>query len=201
MMRIQLSLLALILALPASAQFAGTDAEELAAAARRAAAQREKLRPAAVERTPVEALFSKLAEDGDRIEVENGIGNVLTRIGKPDASGRSRNVQATLVEIPAEAAEEPSDSMMRRAVMRRYFSHLEASSESWSAGRVDIWRWTVGLDGVLIAVEHQIVPVKDGEPDESNVRGYRMSPSDPSVQRRWKALSKELLTLGKLLEA
>ncbi|UPT75024.1 MAG: hypothetical protein M0D55_04740 [Elusimicrobiota bacterium] len=200
-MRNALPLLALVLALPASAQFAGTDAEELAAAARRAAAMREKLRPAAVERAPVEALFSKLADEGDQIEVENGIGNVLTRMGKPDAGGRFRNVQATLVEIPAEAAEEPSDSMMRHAVMRRYFSHLEASSESWSAGRVDIWRWTVGLDGTLIAVEHQIVPVEGGEPVEAKLRAYRMSPSDPSVQRRWKSLSKELLTLGKLIEA
>lgn len=199
-MRYALPLLAVLLAQAAPAQvFSGPEAGELAAAARRAAELREKLKPAKIDEAPVRALFEKLSKQGEQIELEQGIGNVLTRMGAPDARGRMRNLQATLVELP-EAAEEPGGSMVRRAVMRRYFSHLEAVSESWSEDRLDVWEWTVGLDGTLISVTHQIAPVKDGAPDESRARAYRMSPSDPSVLRRWNALTKDLLKLGRVIE-
>ena len=161
---------------------------------------------------PVKALTDRLFKDGEQVEMEQGIGNIYTRIGRPDANGRFKNLQANLVEIPAELAEAPSDSMFRQAVMRRYFSHLEATSESWEVdpktgrGKVHVWLYKVSLDGRLVSVEHQIAPVEpdaDGQvaPVESKARSYRMAPSDPSVQRRWKALTKELMTLGRVVEA
>ena len=213
-MKSYLPLLLLALALPAAAQtFVTSDqADELDAATGRANSLRRKLMPSAVDPKPVKSLFDKLAKDGEQIEMEEGIGNTLTRLGKPDAKGRFKNLQANLVEIPAELAEAPSDSMFRQAVMRRYFSHLEATSESWEVnprtgkGKVHVWIYRVALDGTLMSVEHQIAPVEPGEdgqasPIEEKARSYRLSPSDPSVQRRWKRMAKELLTLGRVVEA
>lgn len=204
-------LLLIVAALPAAAQFEGGSAEELAESARKAAAMREKLRPASVDKGRVEALFSKLSNEGQQVEMKYGIDHVLARLGHPDAEGRVRNLQATLIELSPEAVEEPSDSMVRHAVMRRYFSHLEAQNEIWNvdpatnSGRVDVWRWTVGLDGSLLSVTHQIIPIERdatglGAPVDAKARAYRMSPSDPSVQKRWKSVSKDLLTLGRLTE-
>lgn len=211
---IALPALALALAVPATAQIVVSveQADAIEAATARARTLGEKLRPAAVDPKPVKALFDKLAKDGEQIEMEQGLGNTLTRLGKPDAKGRFKNVQANLVEIPAELAEAPSDSMFRQAVMRRYFSHLEATSESWEVdpdtgkGKVHVWIYRVSLDGVLRSVEHQIAPVApdaDGQatPIEAKARSYRLSPSDPSVQRRWRRMTKELMTLGRLVEA
>ncbi len=213
-MNATLSLLVLALALPASAQtfVSAGQADDLASAARSTRSLREKLTPAPVDPKPVKALTDRLFKDGEQVEMEQGIGNIYTRIGRPDANGRFKNLQANLVEIPAELAEAPSDSMFRQAVMRRYFSHLEATSESWEVdpktgrGKVHVWLYKVSLDGRLVSVEHQIAPVEpdaDGQvaPVESKARSYRMAPSDPSVQRRWKALTKELMTLGRVVEA
>lgn len=213
-MNATLSLLVLALALPASAQtFVSVDqADGLAAAASTARTLREKLTPAAVDPKPVKSLTERLVKDGEQIEMEQGIGNIYTRVGKPDANGRFRNIQVNLVEIPAELAEAPSDSMFRQAVMRRYFSHLEATSESWEVnpktgkGTVHVWTYRVGLEGTLMSVVHQIAPVEPGPdgqvgPIEEKARSYRLAPSAPSVQRRWKALTKELMTLGRVVEA
>lgn len=213
-MKIFLPLLALTLAASASAQsfVSPGDADDLSAATTRASSLRRRLIPASVDPAPVKSLFDKLAKDGEQIEMEEGIGNTLTRLGKPDAKGRFKNVQANLVEIPAELAEAPSDSMFRQAVMRRYFSHLEATSESWEVdpatgkGKIHVWIYRVGLEGKLMSVEHQIAPVETGpdglsSPVEAKVRSYRLAPSDPSVQRRWKNLTKELLALGRVVEA
>ncbi len=213
-MKLSYSLLALALALPASAQtFVSPDqADELATASKSARTLREKLAPADVDPRPVKILADHLYKDGEQVEMEQGLGNTYTRIGKPDAKGRFKNLQANLIEIPAELAEAPSDSMFRQAVMRRYFSHLEATSESWEVdpatgkGTVHVWVYRVGLEGKLLSVEHQIAPVEPGAdgqvaPVESKARSYRLAPSDPSVQRRWKALTKELLTLGRLVSA
>jgi hypothetical protein len=213
-MNATLPLLVLALALPASAQtFVSADqADGLAAAAKSARTLREKLTPAAVDPKPVKSLTDRLVKDGEQIEMEQGIGNIYTRVGKPDAQGRFKNIQANLVEIPAELAEAPNDSMFRQAVMRRYFSHLEATSESWDVdpktgkGTVHVWTYRVGLEGTLMSVVHQIAPVEPGPdgqvgPVEEKARSYRLAPSDPSVQRRWKSFSKELMTLGRVVEA
>ena len=213
-MNYYLPLLALAISMPVAAQsFVNSDqADEIEAATGHANSLRRKLMPAAVDPKPVKALFDTLAKEGEQIEMEEGLGNTLTRLGKPDARGRFKNLQANLVEIPAELAEAPSDSMFRQAVMRRYFSHLEATSESWEVnprtgkGKVHVWIYRVALDGKLMSVEHQIAPVEPGEdgqasPIEEKARSYRLSPSDPSVLRRWKRMTKELLTLGRVVEA
>jgi hypothetical protein len=213
-MKLNHALMVLALAVPASAQtFVSADqADGLAAAASSARTLREKLSPAPVDPKPVKTLTDRLVKNGEQVEMEQGIGNIYTRVGKPDAKGRFKNLQANLVEIPAELAEAPSDSMFRQAVMRRYFSHLEATSESWEVnpqtgkGTLHVWIYRVGLAGTLISVEHQIAPVEPGAdgqagPVEEKARSYRLAPSDPSVQRRWKALTKELMTLGRVVEA
>lgn len=204
---------ALLLAVSASAQVQLTpeQADSLAATQRKAKTLAERLRPAPVDKDTVSALWSKLSKEGDQVAMDEGIGNVLTRFGRPDASGRFKHIQANLIELPAELVEGQDDSMFRQAVMRRYFSHMVATSEAWSVdekkatGRVDVWVWQISLDGKLIAVEHQIVPLEPGidgqlAPNELKGRSYMMSPSDPSVQRRWKAFSKELLLLGRTIE-
>lgn len=187
--------------------------EEMIKHARAAQELAKKLAPAAVDAKPVRTLTDRLSKDGVQIQMEEGrIGNAYTRQGAPDARGRFRNIQANLVELPAEAVEPKSDSMVRDLVMRRYFSRLEATSDDWSVdpvtgtGQVQEWHYVISLDGKLIAVEHTIVPVEpvaDGvvAPVEAKGRSYRMSPSDPSVQKRWRKFSQELLTLGRVVEA
>jgi hypothetical protein len=205
---------ALASALPVSAQVAAPEQSAgLAAASDAMRALVKKLAPAAVDPKLVAALTDRLSKDGTQLKMEEGeIGNLLARQTAPDARGRFRGIQANLVELPAEAVEEPNDSPIRDLVMRRYFSRLEATSDDWrldektGLGRVDEWHYVVSLDGNLISVEHAIVPLEPvgpgaSAPIEAKGRSYRMSPSDPSVQRRWRKFSKELLTLGKTVEA
>lgn len=205
---------ALAAALPAAAQVASVDQmKDLSQAAEAARALGEKLKPAAVDSEAVGALSDKLSAEGSRIEMEEGtLGNVLGRRTPPDPRGRFRTVQANLVEIPAEAIEPRTDSMVRDLVMRRYFSRLEAVSDDWDVdpktgyGEVHEWHYVVSLDGKLLEVEHTIAPVApvgpgDAEPSLDQARSYRMSPSDPDVQKRWKKLSQELLTLGRTVSA
>ena len=204
---------ALAASVPVSAQVAaGDQTTDIAAASDAMRALAKKLTPAAVDPKPVSALTDRLSKDGTQLQMEEGeIGNLLARRGAPDARGRFRSVQANLVELPAEAVEGKSDSMIRDLVMRRYYSRLEATSDDWTVdpktgvGRVDEWHYVVSLDGRLLSVEHTIVPVEAvapgvSAPNEDKGRAYRMSPSDASVQRRWKRFSKELLTLGKTVE-
>jgi hypothetical protein len=204
---------ALAAAVPASAQVASSDqTSDIAAASVSMRALAEKLAPAAVDPKPLRSLTDRLSKDGTQLQMEKGeIGNMLARQGAPDARGRFRTVQANLVELPAEAVEEKSESMIRDLVMRRYFSRLEATSDDWAmdpktgAGRVDEWHYVFSLDGKLLSVEHAVVPIEliapgVAAPIEAKGRSYRMSPSDASVQRRWRKFSKELLTLGKTVE-
>ncbi|MBI4060222.1 MAG: hypothetical protein HY403_02205 [Elusimicrobia bacterium] len=202
--------LALILAWSASAQtIVSADQAEGVAAARVAP---ERYAPAPVDPGPVRALVARLARDGERIEMEEGIGNIYTRMGAADASGRFRNLRVNLVEMPAELAEASRDDLPRQAVMRRSFLRLEATSESWEIdsrtgrGAVHVWIYQVGLEGRLLSVEHQIAPAETGTDGravhvEEKVRSYRLAPSDPAARRRWEALAKELLTLGRAIDA
>ncbi|HAZ08890.1 MAG TPA: hypothetical protein DCZ01_10305 [Elusimicrobia bacterium] len=165
--------------------------------------------PAPVDPGPVKALFERLARDGERVEMEQAIGNAYTRQGRPDAHGRFQNLQAVLVEVPREFEDKSDDPIFHYAVMRRVFSHLEVTTENWNVdpvtgkGKLHVWSYRLSLDGDLLSVEHQIAPVEPGSdgkaaPIEAKARGYRRSPSDPSVQRRWKRLAEELLTLGRV---
>lgn len=200
-------------AAPLSAQVATPDqASDIGAASDAMRSLSKKLAPAAVDPKPVQALTDRLSQDGSQIEMEEGeTGNLLVRQGAPDARGSFRGIQANLVEVPPPGDEEKSGLMVRDLVMRRYFSRLEATSDDWrvdpksGTGRVDEWHYVVSLDGKLMSVEHTIVPVEAvapgvSSPNEAKGRAYRMSPSDASVQRRWKKFSKELLTLGKTVE-
>lgn len=199
---------------PAVAQVVGTEAQtaDIAAAAKAARELGRKLAPAKIDADAVDALTNKLIKDGDQIRTETGeLGNALTRRGEPDARGRFRDIEANLIEAPASEVEPPQQGMIRDLVMRRYFKRLEATSDEWTVGkdgtgRVDEWHYTISLDGRLMSVEHAIVPIEVVGPGlsglvEAKGRAYRMSPSDPSVQRRWKKFSKELLTLGRLYSA
>jgi hypothetical protein len=166
---------ALAAAVPASAQVASSDqTSDIAAASVSMRALAEKLAPAAVDPKPLRSLTDRLSKDGTQLQMEKGeIGNMLARQG--------------------------------------YFSRLEATSDDWAmdpktgAGRVDEWHYVFSLDGKLLSVEHAVVPIEliapgVAAPIEAKGRSYRMSPSDASVQRRWRKFSKELLTLGKTVE-
>lgn len=204
---------ALAAAVPVSAQVVTAEqTSDIAAASDAMRSLAKKLTPAAVDPKLVRSLTDRLSKDGTQLQMEQGeIGNLLSRQAMPDARGRFRSVEANLVELPADAVEEKSDSMYKDLVMRRYFSRLEATSDDWNVdpktgtGRVDEWHYVVSLDGQLLSVEHTIVPVEavapgQSAPNEAKGRSYRMLPSDASVQRRWKKFSKELLTLGRTVE-
>jgi len=195
-------------AAPASAQVV-FDASEVAKIGARAKSLRERLAPADVDPEPVRKLFDRLAKDGAQVEAETGMLDLYQRLGKFDAKGKLRNLQVGVVELedPADAQEAP---MARHAVYRRYFSRMEARNEDWSVKpdgsvRVDVWDWTLSLDGRMLAVKHTIVPMvltpAGMEVLEGKARAYLMSPADPAVQRRWKRVAKELLTLGRTVEA
>lgn len=204
-MNATIRLLLLVAALPASAQtFVSPDQlEGFAAAADSARVTREKFSPAPVDPEPVRILRDRLVRNGEQVEMPGAIGNVYMRLGAPDAGGHYENLQINLVEIPAEYAEAPSENMVRRAVMTRYFSHLEATVESWSVnpktgeGSLEVWVYRVGLGGTLQSVERRTAPVAAGAPVEAKADFVRMAPSDRGVQERWRALSKRLLTLGR----
>lgn len=213
-MKAAIAVLVVALVSPAStADFvAPAQTGDLAAAEKAARTLREKFRPAAVDPRPVKILSDRLIEDGEQVETEQGTSYLYTRIGEPDARGPFKSLQANLIEIPAERVETPGDSMVHRAVMRGYFSHLEAMSESWevqeksATGQAHVWIYKVSLDGVLWSVEHRTAPLEPGvdgrpAPVEEKARSERLPPADPSVQRRWQALTKELLTLGRVVEA
>lgn len=198
---------------PVSAQLVAPEqSAALSAAIKRAHDMSHRLSPAPVDAKTISTLMDRLSKDGTQMESEEGkLENVLGReSGQLDARGRSRSIEASLVELPAEAVEEPNDSPIRDLVMRRYFSHMEATSLEWrvdpktGVGRVDEWHYTLSLDGRLMGVEHTIVPVEPvgngmAAPQEAKARSYRMAPSDDFVQKRWKKFSKELLTLGKTI--
>lgn len=177
-----------------------------------ARAESAKMAPAPVDPKPVSELFERLAKDGAQIETQDGTQDAYQRFGFPDKRGNRQNLQVGVVETggPAQAADESGDSMFRDLVMRRYFTSLEAQSEDWSVGkdgtgRVDIWHYSVSLDGKLVGVEHNVVPLGKGpdgalQPVYAQAKISRMSPSDKSVQKRWKALTKKLLQLGRTSE-
>lgn len=204
-----LLLCAVLAAVPASSQVF-FDASEVARVRDGALSLNERLAPAAVDPDPVSRLFDRLIKDGEAVESEVGMQDMYRRFGKFDAEGKMRNIQVGVVELPDPADAEDAP-MARHAVYRRYFSHLMARNEDFSVkrdghGRVDAWDWTVSLDGRLLSVTHTILPLA---PDaggrvrivEEKVRAYRMSPSDPAVQRRWRRVVKDLLSLGRTVEA
>jgi hypothetical protein len=204
---------ALAAAAPALAQSAPASPDSLPDALLRAleGVQTSKARtaPAAVDPQPVAALFERLAKDGEQIATVDGTEDAYQRDGAPDRSGRRQDLQVGVVELPdpADADDGTGAPRVRDLVLRRVFSTLEAESRDWTvkkdgSGRLDLWHFTVSLDGYLLAVEHDAVPVKAGadgkpQPQIPQMRVETPAPSDPKVLARWKALSQKLLTLGR----
>lgn len=202
----------LLLSTAASAQVTVTaeQSEALDASAATTKSWKERLTPASVDPKAVRSLSDKLMKDGQQLQMQDGtIANSMA-VGFTKKDGL-RNVTASLIELPAEAVE-PQQGMVRFAVLRRYFSSLNASTEDWKVdpktgkGMVHVWIFTVSLDGKLTAVIHQLSPVAPGAdgtvaPVEGKAREYRMAPSDPSVLRRWNRLTKDMVWAGRVVEA
>lgn len=205
-------LTALLAAAPAYAQVAAPPlyaaaVGDAAASARALAAKRT---PAPVDPKPVQILFDRLSQDGERLETRDGVEDAYRRLGAADARGRLENLQVGVVEAgdPDAAMDASGAPQIRDLVMRRAYSSLQAQSEAWTmnpdgTGRIDIWHYSVSLDGWLVSVVHDEIPLKPGpggapSPQTSQAHAYRLSPSDPAVQARWKELARKLLTLGRL---
>lgn len=170
----------------------------------------QRFAPAPVDARVVDRLWRRVARLGEvGLTSERQPARYLERSAEPDARGEARNRFVTLVELP-----QARRSGFQHAVIRRVYSHMVASSEDWSRGpdgrrRVEIWRFTVALDGVLHAAERHEIVLKDApdgargeaEADESRSRQHKLRPSDPAVQRRWRALARELLQLGPVTQA
>lgn len=166
---------------------------------------RGRFAPAPVERRSVDRLWRKLAEQGAVGETPEGESiRMFERSVEPDAAGIAKNRLVYVVEMPR-----PESSGVSRAAHVRTFSHMVATSEDWSrapdgARRVEIWRFTLDLSGVLEGVARQEITLKNAasgargqaEPDPSRSRTIKLRPSDPAALQRWKELSRELLLLG-----
>jgi hypothetical protein len=201
---------ALVCAVSVSAQVTPSPDDGLpgafSAALKSARAQSAKLAPAPVDPKPVEELFTRLSKDGAHVETRDRVEDAYDRIGVPDKKGRFQNLHVGVVEAsdPDEAA--PGRLVLRDLVLRRFYSTLEAQSEEWTvgkdgSGRFDIWHFSVAVDGRLLSVVRESAPLEptpDGKSvlHVSKISSKMMSPSDKSVQKRWKALTKQLLTLG-----
>ncbi|MDX6769624.1 MAG: hypothetical protein SF051_08840 [Elusimicrobiota bacterium] len=172
-------------------------------------AYHERYRAAPVEARPVFRLWKRLAEKGQPMvtgEGEDALG--FERVAEPDASGAARNRLVFVVRVP-----EGQSGPVQRAVYTRSFSHMVASSEDWSVGpggerRVEIWRFVLGLEGTLHSAARQEIVLKNAtggaagqaEVDETRSRTVPLRPADPAVQARWRALARELLLLGPVIE-
>jgi hypothetical protein len=199
-------------AVPVSAQVVslGDAAASASAAAARAHSMAARLAPAKLDAGLVKTLSERLMTDGEQIETREGAQDVYARYGVVDGPNRIKNLRVGVVESPdpADLDDGSGRPQVRDLVMRRIFTSLEARSEEWTlkkdgSGRVDVWTWTVSLDGWLLAVRHDVVLVgrrDDGSygPLPQQAWGYRLSPSDRYVRVRWNRLAKQLLTMGRV---
>ncbi|MCX5794319.1 MAG: hypothetical protein NTY77_02330 [Elusimicrobia bacterium] len=153
--------------------------------------------PAPVDKAPVQKLFDRLAKDGPAY---------VRSQETPD--GGARTLQVTLVEVAGPPQEE---GMMRDLVYRRYFSHLEGVEESVrpqadGTGALERYTYIVSLDGKLQSVKRvtakilAITPQGLAVVDDKSVHQESLPPADPQVQKRWKNISAELLTMGRTIE-
>lgn len=141
-----------------------------------------KYAPARIDKAPVAALFARLSRDSHYEKAEG-----------------DNTIAVELYELPLRQPEGWSDALYRRA-----FSHMTAEEQILRKKdkEVDVWQYDIGLSGTLEAVRRLTVKLDDkGVPLEQGSRLMRMSPSDPSIQARWKKLAPRLLKLGKTYEA
>ncbi len=170
---------------------------------------KERYAPAPVDAAVVRRLWTRLADQGLPAQAAGGEHiRLFERSVEPDAKGVAKNRLVYVVEVQRAEPAGP----VRNALLTRSFSHLVATSEDWSlapdgARRVEIWRFTVELDGSLSAVVRQAITMKDAaqgargqsEPDPRRSNTTKLRPSSPEVLQRWKDLSKELLLLGPVI--
>lgn len=157
----------------------------------------QKLAPAPVDPGPVQTLFDRLAAAP--------LGQFHR--DRPNKDGSSRVWSVSLFEIPVP----PAEGMVQHAVYRRAFTYMEATVETVRQNAdgttsTDGYKYEIGLDGLIVfCARVQLTGHFDEEgafvPDEKKSRVLRMSPSDPSVQQRWKNMLRELLTMGPTFEA
>jgi hypothetical protein len=206
---------ALVCAVSASAQVSGSPDNgfgDAFSALKSFQAQNAKLAPAPVDPKPVAELYDRLAKDGDRVEMTDGVQKFVEYVydltGSPDKQGRFQNLHVAIEPSDPDAASRGQP--VQDLVLRSAYSALEAQSEDWTVGKDgsghgEIWHFIVSADGRLLRVDRLTVPLKpgpDGKPsfELSKQVSTLLSPSDKSVQNRWKALVKKLLTLGPKVE-
>lgn len=145
--------------------------------------------PAPVEAAPVRRLWSELVRRGKpHTSPEGERAFLLESAEEPDEHGAARNRSVYLVEHPARPDFAPAASRGR----------LVAASEDWSrasdgAKRVEIWRFTLAVEGTLLSALRQEITLRGSAVDEGRSRSVRLRPADPAVQRRWKELAARLL--------
>lgn len=173
---------------------------------------KQALAPAQADRKVAAILYERLARDKRMDGVEDEDGNIVhpqTEVGKPDKKGRRQDHSIALVEIPLpERPLDPAEPNIVDLVERHLYSHLIGRLERWTPlaegeYEVDVWEYVVSLDGKILSVVHEVlvgVPL-DAEgflADPGRSSSVRMSPSDPSVLKRWKRMSERFLRLGGL---
>lgn len=145
--------------------------------------------PAPVEAAPVRRLWSELVRRGKpHTSPEGERAFLLESVEEPGEDGAAANRSVYLVEHPARPDFSPAASRGR----------LVAVSEDWSrapdgARRVEIWRFTLAVEGTLLSAARQEITLRGQSVDEGRSRSVRLRPADPAVQRRWKELAARLL--------
>lgn len=205
-MKMILSLLVLAAALPVKAQV-DVPRDQLDTLKGAMEGFRQRLAPAKIKSKAVDILFDRLAKDPES--------NFTKAATGPDGATEVLSITLNEVEGPADAGkmgDGPAGGVaVQDLVYRRYFTHMEAVSQKITPqkdGRttIDEWRYVIGLDGSIAIVTHNVMvgKMKDAaslEVDKTNSKSYRMSPSDPSVQARWKKLQEQFLKMGRTYEA
>ena len=188
---------ALLAAAPLAAADFALDSPGLDGMKASVAGFKERLAPAAVDKTVVDKLFTRLAHDGPTYTRSNDT-----------AGGGTETLQVTLVE--AEPPDAESEGLMvRDLVYRRYFRNITGVRQTirpMASGEAELdqYEYTVSLDGRILAVKHVVLVVVAVTPqglvtDPARAKVFRLPPSDPSVLKRWQGMSAEFLKMGRTL--
>lgn len=184
----------LLLAAPAAAHELPLGGEAWQGMSRGVQAYRAHNGPAAVEAGPVRRLWSELVRRGAPYTTpQRERAFRLEKVEEADAAGAAANRSVYLVEYPLRPDLSAGASRGR----------IVATAEDWSrasdgARRLEVWTFTLSVEGALLAVAHQEITLRgaDGaELDRARSRQIPLRPGDPYVQKRWKALAAELLSM------
>lgn len=181
----------LLLAAPAAAHELPMGGEAWQGMSRGVSAYRAHSGPAAVEAAPVRRLWSELVRRGaPHMTEQRERAFRLEKVEEPDERGAAANRSVYLVEYPLRPDLSAGASRGR----------IVATAEDWSrapdgARRLEVWTFTLAVEGVLLSVAHQEITLRGAELDRARSRQIPLRPGDPYVQKRWKALAAELVTL------